>query len=117
MINNFDDKLLIITRIKKTIIYLDGLIENFPNKETVLKDKLKNTIFELLEIAYIANINIEDIRIKHQKELLVKMKMLDFFIKISFDKKYISYKKYGQIGKHLLEINKLIQGWIKSEES
>jgi hypothetical protein len=116
MSNKEDDKLLVITRIKKTIIYLDGVVENFPNKELVLKDSLKSTIFNLLEIAYMANVSTDNDRLECQRNLLVKMKMLDFYIKISFDKKYISYKRYGQIGNHLLEITKLIQGWIKSEE-
>ncbi len=107
------DKLLIITKIKKTIVYLDNIVDNFPLKETILRDNLKNSIYQLLEIAYRANINVDEKRLIHQKELLVKMKMLDFYIKISCDKKIINYKKYEKIGVHLLMITKLIQAWIK----
>lgn len=107
------DKLLIITKIKKTIVYLDNIVDNFPLKETILRDNLKNSIYQLLEIAYRANINVDEKRLIHQKELLVKMKMLDFYIKISCDKKIINYKKYERIGVHLLMITKLIQAWIK----
>jgi len=107
------DKLLIITKIKKTIVYLDNIVDNFPLKETILRDNLKNTIYQLLEIAYRANINVDEKRLIHQRELLVKMKMLDFYIKISCDKKIINYKKYEKIGVHLLMITKLIQAWIK----
>ena len=112
----YTDKLLIITRIKKTIIYLDGIIDNFPTKEIVLRDKLKSTIFDLLEIAYLANSSENKERKKFQKELLVKIKLLDFYIKISCDKKIINYKRYEKIGKHLLEITKLVQAWIKNDE-
>lgn len=108
-----EDKLLIITKIKKTITYLDNIVDNFPLKEIILRDNLKNTIYQLLETAYFANINNYEIRLNYQKELLVKMKMLDFYIKISCDKKIISYKKYEKIGVHLLTITKLIQAWIK----
>jgi hypothetical protein len=111
-----EDKLLIITRIKKTIIYLDGVIDNFPIKEIILRDKLKGTIFDLLEIAYLANGSDKDIRVSYQKQLLVKIKMLDFYIKISCDKKIINYKRYEKVGKHLLEITKLVHAWINSEE-
>ena len=51
-----NDKLLIITKIKKTIICLDKRVINFPNKERVLKDKLIESLYDLLYLSYKANI-------------------------------------------------------------
>lgn len=35
------DNLLIITRLKKTVTYLDKLLENFNRNENVLRDNIK----------------------------------------------------------------------------
>lgn len=46
------DKLLIITKIKNTIEYIDKTISNFPNKERDLKSRIINTMYNLLENTY-----------------------------------------------------------------
>lgn len=43
--------------------------------------------------------------------------MLDFYFKISCDKKYISYKKYMKVGNFLLNMIKQLYGWIKYEKT
>lgn len=109
------DNLEIAKSIKKTIIFLDKILENFPNKEKVLKDKIEKTNYEILELVYFIN-EIED-RKTYQNKVIAKLKMLDFYFKISVDKGYISYKKYEKIGNYLIEIVKQVRSWIKSEES
>lgn len=42
--------------------------------------------------------------------------MINYFVKVSLDKKLISFKKYEIIGKHLLEINKMTNTWLKHEK-
>ena len=49
------DNFKIIINIKKTILYLDKIIINFPNNERVLKDKIKTTMYDILEMCYLAN--------------------------------------------------------------
>lgn len=51
------------------------------------------------------------------KDIIVQINMLEYYIKISLDKKIISYKKYEYIGNYLLEINKMIKSWIYGEKS
>lgn len=51
------------------------------------------------------------------KDIIVQINMLEYYIKISLDKKIISYKKYENIGNYLLEINKMIKSWIYGEKS
>jgi len=111
------DNLLIITNIKKTIVYLDTVIDNFPTKEIVLRDNLKKSTYELLELSYMANIYNGEKRLDYQKRTLVKIKLLDFYLKRSHEKKIISHKKYTTVSNHLLSITKLIQAWIKSEDA
>ena len=109
------DSLNIIIELKKTIIYLDKVIVNFPGNERKLKDKIRGTLYDLLEILYMSNeYKIE--REAYQTRAVVKIKMVDFYLKISCDKKYISYKKYQKVSLHLLDILRQIYGWIRYEK-
>ena len=111
-----NDRLELIRNIKKTIIYLDKIIENFPNREIVLIDQIKRTSYDMLELSYIANTMDENKRKPSQTQIIVKLKMLDFYLKLACDKKYISFNKYSKIGEYLVDIIKQINGWIKSSE-
>ncbi len=51
------------------------------------------------------------------KESVVKIRMIEYYLKISLDKKIISFKKYENTGSYLLEINKMINAWILYEKS
>lgn len=110
------EDLKIASSFKKTILYFDKIIINFPRNEYVLKDKIKSNSYEILELIYLANtLNKED-RIIYQKKIISKIKMIDFYFKVSLDKKYISYKKYTKVGNALLNNLKQIYGWIKYEK-
>ena len=72
-------------------------------------------MYKLLRNAYKANIFIEE-RYQYQKEMLVSIKMLDFYLINAYHKKLISKKQITQYGDFLLQIYKLLQGWIKNEK-
>ena len=42
----------ILNKIKRLNVYLDKLIINFPKKETVLKNRLENCMFSLIELIF-----------------------------------------------------------------
>lgn len=111
------DKLLIITKIKNTIEYIDKTISNFPNKERDLKSRIINTMYNLLENTYYGNINKDNIRREYQNKIVIDLRMLDYYLKLSMNKKIISLKKYTNIGNFLLEINDLIVVWVKCEKN
>ncbi len=108
------DKLIIATKTKKTIELIEKTIINFPHKERNLKNRLANTCYDLLENIYYANITKE---INSMKKIIVNIKMIDYFLKLSCNRELISLKKYEQIGNYLLEINKMVNIWIKNETS
>lgn len=108
------DKLLISVKIKKTILYLENMVENYPKSEYVLKNNIVEKGYKLLELSYQANVHKNA---TYMKEIIVNIRMLEFYIKKSFDKKIISYKKLEVVGNHLLEINKMVNSWINSETS
>ena len=42
------DKLLIVSKIKKTILYVDNVLINFPNTEHILKNNIISNFYDLL---------------------------------------------------------------------
>ena len=107
--------LLIITKIKETSLYIGKILINFPKVELVLKNHIEINLYDLLSYIYEANYLKEE-RIKILYKSLIKIKMLDFYMRICLDKNIISYKKFIKICTHLNEITKMIFGWIQSEK-
>lgn len=99
-----NDKLLIITKLKRTIEYIDKSLDNYPHKYIELKNKIRNDLDIMLEYCYIANQGYE--REKHQRLSIVKLEMVDYYLKTSYKKELISKKKYESISKHFLDIKK-----------
>lgn len=108
------DKLLIATRVKKTIEYIEKAIVNYPHTENVLKNKIISSCYELLELIYKSNIHKD---VFYMKEAIAKIRMLEYYIKISLERKLLSFKKYENMGKYLLEINKMIMSWAENEKN
>lgn len=109
------DELLLVQNFKNTIFYIEKIIDNFPRSEKVLKDKIKSTNFDILELIYFSNSLELQQRIFYQKKIVAKLKMIDFYFKIACDRKYISYKKYTKVGGFLLNMIKETYGWIRYE--
>lgn len=112
MVDNFK----VVINLKKTILYLDKIIVNFPSSEKILRDKISMTMYDILEDVYMAS-DFKEKRRYYQFKVITGIKMVDFYLKIACDKKYISYKKYQKVALHLLDILKQIYGWIKNEKS
>lgn len=105
----------IILRVKKTIYYVDKILVNFPRNEAVLKKRISNSFFDILEYSYQALIDL-DHRCQLIKDVLTKMKMIDFYLKISFDKGVLSHKGLKTLGVNLREITELYYAWLRKNE-
>ena len=106
---------LIIARVtRKTIRFIEKNTENFPNKYVVLKNRIIDTCYNILEGIYRANIfqNIDD-----KKEIVVNIQILNFYLEEALNKKLLSYKKFINYGKHLTELDLMIRAWINNEEN
>ncbi len=53
---SINDRLLIATRFKKTIIYIEGMLDNYPHKYLEIKEHISKALYEILECIYLANI-------------------------------------------------------------
>jgi len=108
------DKLLIVDKIKKTIIYIDSMLDNYPHRYIELRSNINNSLYELLNNVYLANDKVDDLN--NKKRSIINIKIIDFYLMLSYKKKLISKKKYENLSKHLLEIKNMIYGWIGYNE-
>ena len=84
-----NDKLLIASKYKKTIEYILKITDNYPHRYLDLKSNISDTCFDILENIYIGNIN------KDEKKLIIpKIKMLDYYLKLSYKYDVITKRKY-----------------------
>ena len=103
-----NDNLLIARSVRKTITYVEKNIYNFPNEYKVLKERIINSCYDILENVYRANVD-QDVKTKW--EALVQIKLLNFYLKQALDKELITKKKFLSYGNHLLEIHNMISSW------
>lgn len=109
-----NDKLLIITRIKKTIEHVTKTLDNYPKKHIELKRHIIDTLFNILELSYLANNNFE--KQKNQVHMIVKIYLVDYYLKLSYKNDLMSKRKYEMLSKKLFEINKMIRAWMNNSE-
>lgn len=109
-----EEKFKVIQYIRELILTIDKELENYPKKEIEIKNRIRTSTYDMLEIAYEANITID---INEKKKLLnkvvSKIKVIDFLLNLSYDKKLITEKKYYKFGQRLDDIIKFTAGWIK----
>ena len=106
------EKFKVIDFIRQFIIMMDKELECFPKKEIEIKNRIKTNSFDILELAYEAN-SIEDKYIKKDLllKILSKVKVIDFLLNLSLDKKLISQKVFLKLSNKLEDILKYVVGW------
>ena len=108
------DNLLIARNVRKTIEYVEKNIYNFPNEYKVLKERIINSCYDILENVYRANVNQKR---EYKDEVLVQIRMLNFYLKQALDKELISKKKFLSYGRHLEQIHNMVYSWCGYEKS
>ena len=108
------DNLVIGRYARKTIRYVEKNVMNFPNKYSILKNRIINSCYNILECIYRANI-FQDINDK--KEIVVNIQMLNFYLEEALRKDLINNKKFISYTSYLLEIDKMVRSWFKYEKS
>ena len=80
-----EEKFKIIQYIRELILNIDNNLDNFPKKDIELKNRIRNSSYDLLEIAYEANtIREKDEKLKLLYKLIAKLKVIDFLINICY---------------------------------
>ena len=92
---------------------------NFPHKDIEIKNKIKQNSYDILELAYEANLK-DASKLEENKDIInriiAKIKVIDFLINICSDKKIIATRKYLKFGRQLDDIMMYTAGWLKSIE-
>ncbi len=100
--------------VRELILYLDNMLEGFPKKDLEIKRKIKEESYEMLENVYLANITTDlKNRQENLEKVIAKVKVIDFLVNLSYDKKIINQKRFLKVGQRLDDISKYVTGWIK----
>jgi hypothetical protein len=92
--------------------YLHKEIAGFPKYEKpVLGRRIYDSLLQILE--YIITANEETDKYLHLKKASVELEKLRIFIRLAFDLRLISVKKYGFACQCIDEIGRMLGGWIK----
>ena len=91
------------------------MLENFPKKDLEISKLIKEESYQMLKYAYLANTTSDlKYRQRNLEEIIARVKLLDFFVNISFDKKVINQKKYLKVGQRLDDIIRYVTGWLNA---
>ena len=104
------EKFKVIGYIRNLINNVDKNLENFPKKDIEIKNRIRNSSYDLLELAYEANTTEDD----GIKKCIAKAKIIDFLVNLSYEKQIINNKRYIKFGESIDEIIKYLVGWKKS---
>ena len=109
------EKFNVLQFIREFILTIDKDMDNFPKKDIEIKNKIRMNSYDLLEIAYEAN-STQDVEYKKKllNRMIAKIKVLDFLVNMTYDKKVITEKKYYKFGNKLDDIIKYVTGWVNS---
>ncbi len=93
------EKFKIIQFIRELLILIDKEMDNYPKKDIELKNRIRENSFNILELAYEAN-NVPDKEYKKQllQKMVAKIKIIDFLLNLSFEKKLITEKNIINLG-------------------
>lgn len=110
-----EEKFKSIEFIRELVLYLENMLENFPKKDMEISRLIKEESYAMLKLAYIANVTADlNYRRRNLEEIIARVKLLDFFVNLSYDKKIINQKKYLKVGQRLDDIIKYVTGWLKN---
>ena len=109
------EKFKVIQFIRELLILIDKQMDNYPNKDIELKNRIRTNSYDLLEISYEAN-STQDVEFKKKllNKALAKIKVIDFLLNLSLDKQIINQKRYYKFGNKIDDVTKYIIGWINS---
>ncbi len=103
---------------KKTIAYINKQLINYPKSEVILKQNMEKNMYDIIELIFSYSISdIERIKTKYLKDLIIKLSMLDFYVATSFEKRIISKKKFESTAMYIIEIRKIAYGLVRNEVS
>ena len=96
---------------------MDNLIENIPRKDYFYKDKIRTVSNYILELILKCNYESDNFNLLFYKSNIKgNIAYLDFLLDRIYDMKYINEKNLYNITTKLIEVNKMISGWLNNKD-
>lgn len=97
----------------KLILWMLPKMANFPkDQKFLLADRIERILLDILEMLIEANYS------KQKREILIKVNLkldvLRFMMRIAKDMKYVSLNGYDFFCQSVIEIGKMVGGWLKA---
>ena len=113
-INNNDFKIL--QKYKMFLMNLDNSLENIPRKDMYFKDRIKNISLDVLKDILLCTYDTSSVSL-YRTSIKANIALLDFMLERLLLKKYISEKNLYKLATDLVEINKMVTGWLNNHEN
>ena len=109
------NEIAIIHKTYKFYLYLHKTVETIPKQDRfTIGLRCENVTLDILEMLYEANAKHGQNRLTVMQSLDLKLKIIQALIKALFDIKAIDDKKFLSLSEPLIEIGKMLGGWIKT---
>lgn len=110
-----EEKFKLIQFIREFLYKIESELDNFPKKDLEIKNKIKMSTYDLLEIAYLANTTLDlELRKRLIEQIIAKIKVIDFLLNLALDRELINGKRYLKLGEKLDNMIKYANGWLNS---
>lgn len=107
-------EMAVFTGAKKLSEYIMVITQKSPKKfRWSMVTKLQNSSINVIDLLYNANYD-KDNRGEYLKKCRVELSLLDFYTEASKRMQVITTKQMLNIGKQLLQVRKMLDGWIRS---
>ena len=104
---------LVLVKFKEFMILLDKTLENVPRKDMFYKDEIRKECVSVLEL--IIKLGFEEEKMVSDGLLIrSKIGVIDFLLDRLYNLRYITEKQIYNLGLHLSEIIKMINGIVKN---
>ena len=110
-----EEKFKVIQFIRELLYKIESELDNFPKKDIEIKNRIKVTTYDLLEISYLANTTLDiELRKRLIEQIIAKIKVIDFLLNMALDRELINGKRYLKLGEKLDNITKYANGWLNA---
>ena len=112
----YTQETLIFKKLYELIKLIYNYVKLFPKHEKfILGQRIENTSIDILE--GIIKANKKDNKTKELENTSTKLDMLKVYIRLSKELQFMDLKRYEALSSHILEIGKMLGGWIKYEKN
>lgn len=109
-------KLLI--KLEMTINYINKELLNYPKYDVILRNRIENCMYDLVYLTNSYKIaTLKRIKEKNLNDFVINLSMLDYYMRVSYEKHILNKHKLNIICNFLIELRKIVYGIIRYEKS